>query len=128
MCVGIGLYHDLPKKKKYSSLRKQTAQHLTLASLGRSKLQEGPSEGGDRSKSVFAEDESLPLAFRAKLVDYVKSGYDRGHMCVFRCSFLLCTHEMTIAQGPCCRRYKLTGLFNSLSMGLDYLLEHIFML
>jgi len=78
-------------KKKYSKKKQQTAQHLTLASLGRrSKLEEdGPSEGGDRSKSVFAVDESLPLAFRAKLVDYVKSGYDRGHMCVSFHMFIL---------------------------------------
>jgi endonuclease G len=58
-----------------------TAEHLTLASLGRSPL-EPPLEGekGDRSRSVFAEDESLPVTFRAKLQDYFRSGYDRGHM------------------------------------------------
>ncbi|WWC93795.1 hypothetical protein V866_000631 [Kwoniella sp. B9012] len=35
---------------------------------------------GDRSKSVFMEDEGVPELFRAKLQDYFKSGYDRGHM------------------------------------------------
>ncbi|WVR00021.1 hypothetical protein IAU59_007163 [Kwoniella sp. CBS 9459] len=35
---------------------------------------------GDRSKSVFMEDEGVPEVFRAKLQDYFKSGYDRGHM------------------------------------------------
>ncbi|WWC90696.1 uncharacterized protein L201_005633 [Kwoniella dendrophila CBS 6074] len=35
---------------------------------------------GDRSKSVFMEDEGVPEIFRAKLQDYFKSGYDRGHM------------------------------------------------
>ena len=37
-------------------------------------------EGVDRSKSQFREDEDIPKEFRAKVLDYVKSGYDRGHM------------------------------------------------
>ncbi len=37
-------------------------------------------EGVDRDKSRFQEDESIPEKFRAKLLNYVKSGYDRGHM------------------------------------------------
>lgn len=35
--------------------------------------------GGDRRHSYFAEDESIPEKFRAKLKDYFRSGYDRGH-------------------------------------------------
>ncbi|KAJ6500404.1 hypothetical protein C8R45DRAFT_1210204 [Mycena sanguinolenta] len=53
-----------------------TAQHLTAASLR-------PPPGvptGDRGKSNFHEDEDLPIAFRARLQDYFRSGYDRGHM------------------------------------------------
>ncbi|PVF98206.1 hypothetical protein CPB86DRAFT_806930 [Serendipita vermifera] len=53
-----------------------TAEHLTLADI---KYPEGPG-GGDRHKSVFKEDESIPLPFRALLKDYFRSGYDRGHM------------------------------------------------
>ncbi|OWZ42874.1 endonuclease G, mitochondrial [Cryptococcus neoformans c45] len=34
----------------------------------------------DRSKSVFKEDDGIPKMFRAKLSDYFRSGYDRGHM------------------------------------------------
>ncbi|KAK7207109.1 hypothetical protein BZA70DRAFT_234553 [Myxozyma melibiosi] len=34
----------------------------------------------DRKKSVFKENEAIPLKFRAKLADYFRSGYDRGHM------------------------------------------------
>ncbi|KAI6019614.1 hypothetical protein F5J12DRAFT_966975 [Pisolithus orientalis] len=38
------------------------------------------SENGDRSRSSFTEDDALPVPFRAKLQDYFRSGYDRGHM------------------------------------------------
>lgn len=64
----------------------KTAEHLTLASLGKSPLEAPPSnsETGDRSQSVFTEDQSIPALFRAKLQDYFRSGYDRGHMCVLR--------------------------------------------
>lgn len=62
----------------------QTAEHLSLTSLGKSRVtpreEEGPA--GDRANSTFKEDESLPLMFRSKLSDYFKSGYDRGHMWV----------------------------------------------
>ncbi|KAI9568950.1 hypothetical protein HD554DRAFT_2021010 [Boletus coccyginus] len=58
-----------------------TAEHLTLASLGKSAVAPAPDdETGDRSRSTFTEDESLPTMFRAKLQDYFRSGYDRGHM------------------------------------------------
>jgi DNA/RNA endonuclease G (NUC1) len=57
----------------------KTAEHLNKASLTPSG---GSSDSGDRSKSTFVEDESLPAQFRAKLQDYFRSGYDRGHMCV----------------------------------------------
>lgn len=64
----------------------QTAEHLTLSSLGKSPVEPAPGDGesGDRGKSTFQEDESLPVPFRAKLQDYFRSGYDRGHMCVTR--------------------------------------------
>jgi len=52
----------------------QTAEHLT-----QSVLRKG-SDAGDRSKSNFTEDASIPAVFRAKLQDYFRSGYDRGHM------------------------------------------------
>jgi endonuclease G len=48
-------------------------EHLTKESLKRG-------EGVDRSRSRFLEDLDIPEKFRAKLADYVKSGYDRGHM------------------------------------------------
>ncbi|KAI0079023.1 hypothetical protein K474DRAFT_1640536 [Panus rudis PR-1116 ss-1] len=59
-----------------------TAEHLTLASLGKSLVEPPPEEGeaGDRVKSLFTEDKSIPALFRAKLSDYLRSGYDRGHM------------------------------------------------
>ncbi|KAH7107784.1 hypothetical protein BKA62DRAFT_684439 [Auriculariales sp. MPI-PUGE-AT-0066] len=59
-----------------------TAEHLTLASLGKSALIAPVDDGekGDRSKSQFMEDEAVPALFRAHLKDYFRSGYDRGHM------------------------------------------------
>lgn len=73
------IFHSLPSP--------QTAEHLTLASLGKSPVEDptlgnNNGEKGDRGKSTFHEDESLPVAFRAKLQDYFRSGYDRGHMYV----------------------------------------------
>lgn len=35
---------------------------------------------GDRANSVFKEDVEVPALFRARLEDYFRSGYDRGHM------------------------------------------------
>lgn len=36
-------------------------------------------KNADRKHSVFYEDPSVPPIFRAKLSDYARSGYDRGH-------------------------------------------------
>ncbi|KAI0024705.1 hypothetical protein F4780DRAFT_724665 [Xylariomycetidae sp. FL0641] len=44
---------------------------MTAASLAQ--------RGGDRKHSAFAEDEAVPAPFRARLKDYFRSGYDRGH-------------------------------------------------
>ncbi|KAI2642663.1 hypothetical protein GGS21DRAFT_185911 [Xylaria nigripes] len=46
-------------------------EHITPESLA--------IQDGDRKHSVFLEDESVPEKFRAKLKDYFRSGYDRGH-------------------------------------------------
>jgi endonuclease G len=47
------------------------AEHITPESLANS--------NADRKHSVFVEDISIPEMFRAKLKDYFRSGYDRGH-------------------------------------------------
>jgi endonuclease G len=49
------------------------AEHLTPESIKRK-------EGVDRENSSFKEDGDVPAMFRAKLIDYFKSGFDRGHM------------------------------------------------
>ncbi|KAG0174736.1 nuclease [Apophysomyces sp. BC1034] len=49
------------------------AEHLTAESLKRA-------EGVERSKSQFKEDDTIPPQFRARLADYYKSNFDRGHM------------------------------------------------
>ncbi|KAL2164646.1 hypothetical protein VTH06DRAFT_3863 [Thermothelomyces fergusii] len=47
------------------------AEHITPESL---KIQDG-----DRKHSSFLEDPAIPEKFQAKLKDYFRSGYDRGH-------------------------------------------------
>ena len=47
------------------------AEHITPTSLSMG--------NGDRRHSFFAEDTTIPAKFRAKLSDYFRSGYDRGH-------------------------------------------------
>ncbi|KNG48212.1 mitochondrial nuclease protein [Stemphylium lycopersici] len=47
------------------------AEHITPESLA--------SKNADRKHSVFVEDVTIPEMFRAKLKDYFRSGYDRGH-------------------------------------------------
>ena len=47
------------------------AEHITPQSL--------LMKEGDRRHSVFVEDPAVPEKFRAKLHDYQRSGYDRGH-------------------------------------------------
>ncbi|EKG10865.1 DNA/RNA non-specific endonuclease [Macrophomina phaseolina MS6] len=47
------------------------AEHITPESLA--------AHNGDRKHSSFVEDASIPEKFRAKLKDYFRSGYDRGH-------------------------------------------------
>lgn len=46
-------------------------EHITPASLAQRE--------GDRRHSVFIEDEGVPEKFRARLKDYFRSGFDRGH-------------------------------------------------
>ena len=47
------------------------AEHITPTSLAM--------KNADRKHSSFAEDAGIPAKFRAKLSDYYRSGYDRGH-------------------------------------------------
>ncbi|GAA5937800.1 hypothetical protein JCM1841_004062 [Sporobolomyces salmonicolor] len=49
-----------------------TAEHLTADSI--------KGGGGDRQDARFSEDADIPEMFRGKLLDFFKSGYDRGHM------------------------------------------------
>ncbi|KAK1751766.1 hypothetical protein QBC47DRAFT_390975 [Echria macrotheca] len=46
-------------------------EHITADSLAQ--------RDGDRKNSAFLEDPAVPDKFRAKLKDYFRSGYDRGH-------------------------------------------------
>ncbi|KAJ3154994.1 nuclease [Geranomyces michiganensis] len=65
------------------------AEHLTAKSLERApengvsvalNADVGIEEAPSRKHSFFKEDLAIPRLFRAKLKDYVASGYDRGHL------------------------------------------------
>ncbi|KAK2728813.1 DNA/RNA non-specific endonuclease [Colletotrichum kahawae] len=66
-----------PREGLISSFDRRTrnphwvVEHITPASLAQ--------KGGDRKGSTFLEDPSVPAQFQAKLKDYYRSGYDRGH-------------------------------------------------
>ncbi|CCK68601.1 ribonuclease KNAG_0B01540 [Huiozyma naganishii CBS 8797] len=73
-----GPVHDLEDKYQFiSCYNRQTRnpywvlEHLTPECLS--------SRNADRKGSVFKEDEQIPEMFRAKLQDYFRSGFDRGH-------------------------------------------------
>ncbi|CAG8511573.1 5277_t:CDS:2 [Acaulospora colombiana] len=70
---------QLPRKAYFASYNRRlrhpdwVLEHITKESLKRG-------EDVDRSKSPFREDLAIPEMFRAKVLDYFKSGFDRGHM------------------------------------------------
>lgn len=45
---------------------------------------------GNRKDCQFVEDVAIPEKFRARLRDYFRSGYDRGHQVPFFYSFSFC--------------------------------------
>lgn len=74
-----GPLHDLQTRSEFVSCYDRSTgnpywvvEHLTKDSLKRY-------GDVDRKKSVFKEDEAIPLKFRNRLRDYFRSGYDRGH-------------------------------------------------
>ncbi|KAF9955339.1 nuclease [Mortierella alpina] len=69
-----GPVNDIFAREGYRQFRHPNwvAEHLTVESLK-------PGEGVGRG-NVFKEDETVPELYKAKLTDYVRSGYDRGHM------------------------------------------------
>lgn len=74
-----GPIHDLENHSEFVSCYNRATrnpywvlEHITKESINRA-------EGVDRKKSVFKEDELIPAKFRARLRDYFRSGYDRGH-------------------------------------------------
>ncbi|KAG7664979.1 NUC1 [[Candida] subhashii] len=74
-----GPLHDLQTRNEFVSCYDRSTrnpywvvEHITKESIKRG-------SGVDRKKSTFKEDESIPVKFRARLRDYFRSGYDRGH-------------------------------------------------
>lgn len=75
-----GPVHDMSKHQEFVSIYdRQTknpyyvVEHITPESISKN------GSNGDRKNSVFKEDELIPDKFRARLKDYFRSGYDRGH-------------------------------------------------
>ncbi|KAG0364471.1 nuclease [Gamsiella multidivaricata] len=70
-----GPVNDVFTREGYRQLRHPNwvAEHLTAESLK-------ASEGVGRGNSNFKEDPTVPDLYKAKLSDYFRSGYDRGHM------------------------------------------------
>ncbi|SCU96880.1 LADA_0H03246g1_1 [Lachancea dasiensis] len=74
-----GPVHDLMNREEFVSCYDRqlripywVVEHITPESLS--------NKSGDRKNSFFREDESIPDTFRARLRDYFRSGYDRGHL------------------------------------------------
>ncbi|KAF0426321.1 mitochondrial nuclease [Gigaspora margarita] len=68
-----------PRKAYYASYNRRLRHpNWVFEHLTKDSLQAG--ENVDRKFSKFLEDPEIPAIFNAKLVDYFKSGYDRGHM------------------------------------------------
>lgn len=74
-----GPVHDLQKHQEFITCYDRSTRnpYWVLEHVNKDSLKRG--DGVDRKKSIFKEDESIPLKFRARLRDYFRSGYDRGH-------------------------------------------------
>lgn len=74
-----GPIHDLANHQEFITCydRQTRNPYWVLEHITKELLQRR--DGVDRKKSVFKEDETIPLKFRARLRDYFRSGYDRGH-------------------------------------------------
>lgn len=74
-----GPIHDLAKHQEFITCfdRSTRNPYWVLEHITKELLQRR--DGVDRKKSIFKEDEAVPLKFRARLRDYFRSGYDRGH-------------------------------------------------
>lgn len=75
-----GPIHDMQTRQEFVSCYDRQkrnpywiVEHITAESLRNT-------QNTDRKRSVFREDESIPLKFRAYLRDFFRSGYDRGHL------------------------------------------------
>lgn len=73
-----GPVHDVANRGEFISLYDRrmrnpawVIEHITRESLA--------VDNGKRDQSVFKEDTAIPEKYRARLQDYFRSGYDRGH-------------------------------------------------
>lgn len=76
-----GPVHDMETRKEFVSVynRQTRNPYYVVEHITPDSLRKNGDSNGDRRRSVFKEDESVPEMFRARLRDYFRSGYDRGH-------------------------------------------------
>lgn len=75
-----GPVHDMGTHSEFVSVydRQTRNPYYVVEHITADSIKKGDTNG-DRKNSVFKEDESIPVKFRALLRDYFRSGYDRGH-------------------------------------------------
>ena len=74
-----GPLHDLERRDEFVSCydRRARIPYWVLEEITKESLKAG--DNVNRKYAVFKEDERIPINFRARLRDYFRSGYDRGH-------------------------------------------------
>lgn len=74
-----GPVHDLETRQEFISVydRQKKNPYYVVEHITKDSIKS--SNGVDRKKSIFKEDEKIPFKFRSKLRDFFRSGYDRGH-------------------------------------------------
>lgn len=70
--------HDLQSRQEFVSCYNRALRNPSWV-IEHVTAQTRDLNDGDRSKSHFKEDTGIPAPFRARLADYFRSGYDKGH-------------------------------------------------
>lgn len=74
-----GPIHDLETRLEFVSCYNRATRNPYWVVEHITKQLVSVRDAADRKRSIFKEDEEIPLKFRNRLRDYFRSGYDRGH-------------------------------------------------